>query len=100
MKNLIKYIFITLLILFFSLYFSRYNNTYYENKNILTEEAIKQFEIDIKNNKTINVKDYIKEEKNYNNKASNLGLKTSRLIEKLFNKTLKLLIKILGKLDN
>lgn len=100
MKNLIKYIFITLLILFFSLYFSRYNNTYYENKNILTEEAIKQFEIDIKNNKTINVKDYIKEEKNYNNKASNLGLKTSGLIEKLFNKTLKLLIKILGKLDN
>ena len=38
-------------------------NAYYENKNVLTEEAIIQFEKDIKEGKNINVSTYLKEEK-------------------------------------
>ena len=77
----IKVIFISLLIAFLSLFLSKYNTSYYENKNILTEEAIEKFEKDLKAGKKINPKNYLPKEKNYNNKVSNYGRKTSRLIE-------------------
>ena len=70
MKRLIKLIGIILLIFFLALYLSSYNTSYYENKNILTEDAIKRFEKDLKEGKKINVNNYIEKEKNYNNKVS------------------------------
>lgn len=100
MKNLLKGMFIITLILFLSLYFSKYNNEYYENKKILTDEAIAQFEKDLKEGKEINAKDYITEEKDYSNKVSKLGIKTSNMIENTFNKSLKYIVKYLEKLDN
>ena len=51
MKRLIKLIGIILLIFFLALYLSSYNTSYYENKNILTEDAIKRFEKDLKEGK-------------------------------------------------
>lgn len=100
MKNLLKGLFTITIILFLSLYFSKYNSDYYENKRILTEEAIAQFEKDLKEGKEINAKNYITEEKDYNNKASKIGIKMSNTIEKTFNKSLKYLMKYLEKLDN
>ena len=50
--------------------------------------------------KTIKLEDYIPKEKDYNNKASRLGLKTSNLIDKCFTKSLKLFAKYLSKLEN
>lgn len=95
MKRLIKLIGIILLIFFIALYLSSYNTSYYENKNILTEEAIKRFEKDLKEGKKINVNNYIEKEKNYNNKVSTYTLKLSNLIDKCINKSLKLVLKYL-----
>ena len=95
MKILIKLIGIILLIFFLALYLSSYNTSYYENKNILTEDAIKRFEKDLKEGKKINVNNYIEKEKNYNNKVSTYTLKLSNLIDKCINKSLRLVLKYL-----
>ena len=95
MKRLIKLIGIILLIFFLALYLSSYNTSYYENKNILTEDAIKRFEKDLKEGKKINVNNYIEKEKNYNNKVSTYTLKLSNLIDKCIHKSLKLVLKYL-----
>ena len=100
MKNLIKLLFIVFLIFFLSLYFSNYNNSYYENKKILTDEAIERFEKDLKEGKEINAKDYLPKEKDYNNKASKLGIEISNVIEKTFKKSLKIFMKYLEKVSN
>ena len=93
MNKLLKFIGIIIIILFLSLYFSKFSNSYYEEKAILTEESIKQYEKDLKNGKNIVSNNYIPKEKDYNNKASKLGIKTSKLIEDLVNNTLKYIVK-------
>lgn len=99
MKRIAKIILVVILILFFSLFFSRYNN-YYENKKVLTDEAIERFEEDLKAGKEIVASNYLEKDKNYNNKASRMGLKASKIIEKTFNKGLGLIMKYLESLQN
>ena len=67
MKRIIKVLFIIILILFLSLYFSKYTNSFYENKKVLTDEAILQFEEDLKKGREIDSSNYLREEKDYNN---------------------------------
>lgn len=98
MNKTIKLLGLILVIMFLSVYFSRYNNSYYENRNVLTEEAIIKFENDLKEGKEIDVNAYLKEEKDYNNKLSTIGIKTSNIIEKGFKKTLKFLFSKLSGL--
>ena len=86
MNKTIKILGVILIIMFLSVYFSRYNTNYYENRNVLTEEAIVKFEQDIKEGKDISINTYLKEEKDYNNKASTIGLKLSQGIEIGFKK--------------
>lgn len=93
MNNIFKILGLLIIVFFLSLYFSKYNNDYYENKNDLTEEAIKKYEKDLKDGKSINSNNYKKEEKNYNNKASIIGLKASKLIEDTFSYGLKHIVK-------
>lgn len=93
MNKLLKFIGIIIIILFLSLYFSKYSNSYYEEKTLLTEESIKQYEKDLKTGKNIVSNNYIPKEKDYNNKASKLGIKASKLIEDLVNNTLKYIVK-------
>lgn len=93
MNKLLKFIGTIIIILFLSLYFSKYSNSYYEEKTLLTEESIKQYEKDLKTGKNIVSNNYIPKEKDYNNKASKLGIKTSKLIEDLVNNTLKYIVK-------
>ncbi len=98
MNKLLKVSTVIVLILFFSLFFSRYNN-YYENKKVLTDTAIERFEQDLKDGKEIVASNYIEKEKNYNNRISKIGIKTSKLIENTFNKGMKLLMKYIEKLQ-
>lgn len=98
MKKIIKILMIILLVFFFSLYFSRYIN-YQENRSILTDAAIKQFENDLREGKEIDPNNYIIEEKDYNNKASRIGRKTSKFIEKSFTKSLKYIMHYLGTIE-
>ena len=93
MNKIFKILGLLIIVFFLSLYFSKYNNDYYENKNDLTEEAIKKYEKDLKDGKNINSNNYKKEEKNYNNKASIIGLKASKLIEYTFSYGLKHIVK-------
>lgn len=89
MNKTLKIIGVFLVIMFLSVYLSRYNSNYYVNQNVLTEEAIQKFEQDIKEGKDITVSSYLKEEKNYDNKLSDLGKKISNGIETGFKKGLK-----------
>lgn len=100
MNKIFKITFLIVIILFFILYFSRYTTNYYNNQNILTEEAMKRFEEDLKKGKKIIPSNYLVEEKDYNNNASNIGRKTSKFIENIFNKGLSFIIKGLEKMDN
>lgn len=86
-------------IFFLSLYYSGYASDYYEKKTNLTEQAIEQYEKDLREGKEINIEDYQIKEKNYNNKSSTYGRKISNWIEKLFNKVLKYLIKFLDDMQ-
>ena len=90
---------IIIMILFISLYLSRFNIETYENKRLLTEEAIIKYEQDLKEGKNILEKSYIPEEKNYNNKPSQIGRKVSNTIESSFKKALKILMKILNEMQ-
>lgn len=85
-----------LVMLFFSLFFSKYNDDYYNNRRVLTKEAMQQFEKDVKAGKKIIASNYLPKEKDYNNKVSKIGIKTSELIEKSFDKGLHYIMKYLN----
>lgn len=94
-------------LLFFSflvLYFAQ-KGGYYKDLNTkkkeLTEEKIKQFEIDVANGKEIKVENYVVDDiKNYNNRVSDFGRGTSKLISTTFEWTLKTVFKSVDKMMN
>ena len=92
---------LTITILFFLILYlttiSNYQQIENRKQNILTEEAIKQFEQDVASGKEIIASNYLKKEKNYNNKISTLGLNLSNLIEKAYKKTI---LKIFKEISN
>lgn len=102
-KDIIRFIGLIIIILFFALYFSTMGGYYQYNnsqKSTLTEEAIKRFEQDVKDGKEIQAKNYIKEEINYNNTFSKAGLNISNLIQKGFNKLMTKIFKELEQVVN
>ena len=93
-----KFIIVIILLIFIGSYYVG-NSGYYEyhmqEKTILTNNKIKEFEEDVKNNKDIDIKDYlVNEEIDYSNKltnivygASNEGtIITRKIIKKIFRK--------------
>lgn len=99
--NYFKFIFITIFLVFISLYLMNVVG-YYDvarNKTILTEEQIKQFEKDIENGNYIDLNDYLeKDKRQYDNSFSNISLKISNGIDNVLNKGLKNAWKALEKL--
>ena len=90
-EQVLRIIGISFIIMFFSLYLIQLNNYsgYAENqKNILTNEAIKRFEEDVHNGVEIDEDNYLVKEKNYNNSFTHIGMKLSSFIENKFNKTM------------
>lgn len=99
-KNLFVFFMTILVVLFLGLYISQMTGyySYQESKKTqMTENAIKRFEQDLKDGKEINVKDYLEEEANYSNALSTLGMKTSRMIETLFDKTMNAIFNGISK---
>lgn len=94
---------LTIILIMFVIYFGLYiaqRNGYYDylnyNKKVLTEEAMKKFEEDVKNGINVNTEDYlINTYKDYSNGMSKIGLKvsesTSKLMQKGISKTFGLL---------
>lgn len=97
-------IFLKILSVLFLIYFSLYmmDNLGYYNINtknkVLTEEAIKEFESDIKDGKSIDIKNYTGDNTNYKNFYSNLGYNLSVGVDNILNKGFKKLGNILKKL--
>ncbi len=97
-----KPIYIIILIIYISAYYVA-NSGYYEyhlqEKTILTNELIKEFETDVKTNQNIDIKDYlIYEEKDYSNKLSTLMYKLSNTGVKISRKIIKAIFKKLSYL--
>ena len=100
-NNIIKIIFLTLVFLYIGLYFASnagYIDYQSRNKTILTEEQIKKFENDVKENKPIDIENYITNKEDiYDNNISRLSLKLSNTIGKTFENILNY---IFSKLEN
>ena len=96
LREITKLVIVIVIISFLCLYFTTTGGYYEYNlkqKNVLTEEAIKRFEQDVASGKEIIASNYIEEEKNYNNKVSNIALKLSNTISETFDKIIKYLFK-------
>ena len=98
----LRFIIITILIIYTASYYVS-NSGYYEyhmqEKTILTNEKIKEFEIDVKNNENIDIKDYLGEDnKDYSNKLSNIMYDVSNNGTKATRKIMKYLFKKLSYL--
>ena len=101
-KSIIKLIMIIILIIFISSYIIA-STGYYEytmrERTIITNEKIKEFEEDIRNNKDVDIKDYYdNEELDYSNKITTLVYNVSDNSNKLARKAIKYLFKKLGSL--
>ncbi len=102
MAKFIKLFIVVIVIIFFVMVFTS-SSGYYEyelnKKANLTQEAIKQFEEDVKEGKEIDVKDYfIVENKDYSNKFSKAGLKISNKIGSLINNWFQFIFNSIGKM--
>jgi hypothetical protein len=95
----LKIFMLILFIIFLALYLSQATgyHEYEQYRRVrITEEKIKQFEQDVKEGKPIDVDKYVEDiERDYSNKASQAGFKTSNFIENLFNNMLDVLLNII-----
>ena len=101
-NKLFKFIFMILFFSFLVVYFSELTGYYeYQNhkKATLTEEQIKQFEIDVANGKEVDINQYlIEENKTYNNTLSKLTSKLSDGISSLVQAGVQNTFKFLSNL--
>jgi len=89
-----------LFVIYISLYLKEslgYYNINTKNK-VLTDQAIIEFERDVKNGKSIDIKNYVGDNTNYKNFYSNLGYNLSVGVDNVLNKGLKKVGDILKKL--
>jgi len=89
-----------LFVIYISLYLMEslgYYNINTKNK-VLTDQAIIEFERDVKNGKSIDIKNYVGDNTNYKNFYSNLGYNLSVGVDNVLNKGLKKVGDILKKL--
>lgn len=101
-KNILFYIFILFLIIYFSLYISIATG-YYEVKNNnemnITKEKMKEFENDINEGKNVNIDKYIKKDyTEYRNVVSDFGYGISSTVEFLVNRGIKYTFGFVSKL--
>ncbi len=94
-----KIIIMTVFFLFLTLYITQasgYDEYNRARATTLTNQEIASFEQDLKEGKEINPSDYLKKnEKDYNNEFSKIGLKISLQIEKTFEKGMNAFFKAL-----
>ncbi|MBE6147734.1 MAG: hypothetical protein E7168_05350 [Firmicutes bacterium] len=104
-ENIFRIIFLTLVFLFIGLYTASsagYIDYQARNKTVLTEEQIKKFEEDVKNNKPIDISNYlVDKDETYHNNLSKVSMSISKTIGKIFQETLDYLFSELeSMMDN
>ena len=96
-NKILKYLILTSFITFLSLYISQ-STGYYEyrasKKTALTNKQIKEFENDIRKGKKVDIKKYI--ETNNKNYQNNLSKTSEKCIQKVIDKSFKLLGNLVG----
>lgn len=95
MKKIVKASILVVFIIYIITFVNR--NNYYETTQVLSENAIKHFEEDLKSGKEIKPSNYLPKKKEYNNKTSIFFFKLSKTIEYVVNHSIK---KALNYLDN
>lgn len=100
--NYLKFILITLFVIYISLYILNYTGYYDGNirrRVEFTKDQIEEFESDVESGEIVDLNDYLKEQnKDYVNKTSRMGYAISTNTEKFLNEGLKEIIKFLSKL--
>lgn len=102
-KNwLFWFILIVFLVVYFGLSIA-IRSGYYESKlnqkTTMTSEQIKKFEVDVKEGKSIDINNYLIENKeDYNNNISRISLKFSDNVEKIMTSGISGALKVIGKL--
>lgn len=95
-------IMLVLFIIFISIFVASSSGYYeYENKNkkVLTEEKMKEFEEDVANGKSVDLKNYFEDNtKNYENKVTDAGNLVSNVISTSILKGLEESFKLIEKL--
>lgn len=98
-KKVFKGFVLISIVCFLGLFYA-YSNGYYEkrqqDKVILTNEMIEEFEQDIKDGKDVTIENYFEEEKDYSSKASRLSLKVSDKASNIVDSAIKFIFKKLG----
>ena len=101
-KKITKIIIIIIVIIFISSYViseSGYYEYTMQQRTIITNEKIKEFEEDIKNNHDMDLKEYLKQDEiDYSNVFSNFMYNISDNSNKLARKAIKYVFKKLGSL--
>lgn len=101
-KKIIKLFILVILIVFVMAYMIS-SSGYYEytmqQRTVITNEKIKEFEEDVKNRENIDLKDYLEEEEvDYSNRFSNLMYNISDSSNKITRKMIKYIFKKLSYL--
>jgi len=101
-KKIIKLIIVITIVVFIVSYLvseSGYYEYTMQQRSIITNEKIKEFEEDVKNNENIDLKEYLEREQvDYTNKFTTLVYNISDNSNKLARKAIKYLFKKLGSL--
>lgn len=101
-NRILKIIILTNFIIFSALYISQ-SVGYFDYKNskkvALTSKQIRQFEKDVSEGKDVDINNYIEaNQTNYQNKISKVGLSISQTTEKIIQKIITEIFKVLSKL--
>lgn len=100
-ENTFKIIFIFLFVIFLTMYVSVGSNYYeYElhKKVMLTNEDIKKFEDDVKNNKEVDIDNYISSRVDYSNSFSKASTKVSKETKKYIKQGIEGIFNIFSKM--
>lgn len=101
MKKGFKIGLIIIIFLYLILFFS-YKNGYYRNineeKRVLTDEKIKEYEEDLANGIDVTQKEYIVVTPSYDNKITRGFLKISNIVEQSLDRVIKYVFKKINKM--
>ncbi len=100
-ENTFKIIFIFLFVIFLTMYISVGSNYYeYElhKKVMLTNEDIKRFEDDVKNNKEVDIDNYISSRVDYSNSFSKASTKVSKETKKYIKQGIEGIFNLFSKM--
>lgn len=95
-NNIFKFTMLILFVIFIALFITQssgYYDFYEHQKTVLTDEARKKFEEDVKKGEKVDINNYMTTvKKEYGNKISNQGLNLSKAIDKYTKKGLDILV--------